>query len=162
MSRCLTRTLLLTLFSFSAGCLARSIGIQELKEPGSLQVSLDANQRAFEPSRRIKFFVEILNQTSDRLDLKNLKVELLVSPEEAPEKVSLRNPWSYRWGQEMLLEPGKKLTLPIVPEKGVELPLEHLPPGNYSIIAVLNGRYTSKAYSLRIVRPDLEGPIRRS
>ncbi len=48
------------------------------------------------------------------------------------------------------------MTIPVVPEKGVEFPLEILRAGDYDIVAVVNERFTSRPYPLRIVRPDLE------
>jgi hypothetical protein len=144
------------MLSLSAGCFPHTVPIQDLEERAALEVHLDANARAFAPGREIKFFVDLMNRTSSRIDLKNLRVELLVSPEKAPETVSLRQPWSYRWGRDVYLEGGKKITLPIVPEKGLELRLDLLSPGSYSIVALVNGRFTSGPYPLRIVRPDLE------
>jgi len=147
-----------------SGCSA-TVPIQELEDQGSLEVRLDANARAHEPGRQIKFFVDVTNKTSSSLDLANLNVEIQV--QEGPGKVLLRQDWTYRWNQEMVLLPGRRLTLPIVPEQvdgevRVELPLEQLPEGEYDLVAVINGRHASAPYKLKIFRPDLEAPVRRS
>jgi len=159
------------IFALSAGCFAHTTSIRDLDERGSLEVRLDANARALAPGQGIKFLVDLLNQTSSRIDLEGLKVELRASPEKAPETVSLRHSWSFNWRQAVFLEPGKKLTLPLLRERGldlplnktvrkdqwiVEFPLEDLSPGNYTIVALVNGRHASSPCPLRIVRPDLE------
>lgn len=142
-----------------SGCSA-TVPIQDLEDQGSLEVRLDANARAHEPGRQIKFFVDVTNKTSGSVDLAGLNVEIQV--QEGPGKIQLRQDWTYRWNQEMILLPGRKLTLPIVPEKGVELPLEQLPEGEYNLVAVINGRHASAPYKLKIFRPDLGAPVRRS
>ncbi len=54
------------------------------------------------------------------------------------------------------------MTIPVVPERGVEFPLEILSAGDYDIVAVVNERFTSDPYPLSIVRPDLEAYGRES
>jgi len=142
-----------------SGC-AATLPIEKIEDRGSLEVALDANARAHQPGRQIKFFVEVTNKTSGSVDLAGLNVEIQV--QEGPDKIQLRQDWTYRWNQEMILLPGRKLTLPIVPEQGVELPLEQLPEGEYNLVAVINGRHASAPYKLKIFRPDLGAPRRSS
>ena len=144
----------------ACGC-ASPVPISKLEKDAPIEVRLDANSRAHEPGRQIKFFVDVTNRSDHVLDLADLSVEIQVhSP---PGKIHLRQDWTSKWGgREMLLYPGKRITVPVVPEKGVELPIENLPEGNYDIVAVVNGRFPSRSYSLRVLRPDLNTPLRRT
>jgi hypothetical protein len=144
------------------GCSSRPVPVEDLEEQGLLDVRLDANARAHLPGRQLKFWVEITNRSAHTLDLAALRVELQAVPALEREKVCLRQDWTYRWNQEMRLLPGRRLTVPIVPEKGVEFPLELLEEGSYEIVAVVNARYASGPWSIRIARPDLNEPLRRT
>lgn len=142
-----------------AGC-ASTVPVSQLEGDGALEVHLDANARAHAPGRELKFFVDIVNKSGHVVDLADLEVELqVITP---PRKVQLRQDWRYRWGREMLLPPEKKLSVPIKPEPGLELPIEHLAEGTYQIVAVVNGRFSSRPYSLRNLRPDLRVRLRRT
>ena len=138
------------------GCSLSVVSIQDLSSKDALDVGLDANARAHLPGRQIKFFVDITNQSGRTLDLAKLKVELEAAPAKSPQAVTFREDWSFRWQTQVRLPPGKKITVPVVPERGVEFPIELLPQGDYGIVAVVNDRYRSRPYPLRVVRPDLE------
>lgn len=149
------------------GC---AVGIQNLEPGDALAVKLDSNARSYFPGAPLplKFFVDITNETGRRVDLTRLLVELRVFSPEAPGEVKLRQNWIYRWPQQVLLEPGKRLTVPIVPERATEkggspeLPVELLPEGSYGVVAVVNDHFKSAPYEIRIVRPDLRVEARRS
>lgn len=147
----------IVLAALLAGCGA--VPIHELRREGELDITLDANARDHLPRRRTKFFVEITNRTARPLDPALLSIELLAAPAEAPDVVSLREEWRYRWpAAAPAVQPGKKLILPIVPERSdtlCEFCLELLAPGPYTITAVVNGRHRSAPYILHVVRPDI-------
>jgi hypothetical protein len=144
-----------------AGCTA--VGINELQSPEALEVRLDANATAYgaNPARRIKFFVDVTNRSGSTINLSGLKVELRALPDAASDAVLLREEWTYRWPQKVLLKADRKLSVPILPERpepgGVpgEFPLHLLTPGDYRIIAVVNDRHLSSPYRLKILRPEL-------
>ena len=142
------------------GCSA-PVPIDALEDSGALEVRVDANARTHQPGRKIKFVVDITNRSERSLDLAALKVELQARTDAQGGPVRLRQDWTYRWNQEMLLPPGKRVTVPIVPEAGVEFRLEMLEAGKYAIVAVVNGRHESPPYSLVIARPDLVPELRR-
>src|SRR5688572_27945970 len=144
----------------ACGCSA-PVPIDALEDGAAIEVRLDANARTHQPGRKIKFFVDITNRSERPLDLAALKVELQARTDPRAGPVRLRQDWTYRWGQEMLLPPGKRVTVPIVPEAGVEFRLEMLEAGQYAIVAVVNGRHESQPYSLVIARPDLVPELRR-
>jgi hypothetical protein len=146
----------------ASACSSRPVPVEDLEEDGLLDVRLDANAKAHLPGRQLKFWVEITNRSGHTLDLADLRVELQAVPSAQRERVCLRQDWTYRWNQEMRLLPGKRLTVPIVPEKGVEFPLELLQEGKYEIVAVVNARYASRPWSIQIARPDLIEPPRRT
>ena len=151
-ARCVFLAAVLTSGLSSCG----SVELRHLKGQDDIAVQLDANARAHLPGRQIKFFVDLINKTERAIDLRGVRIELKASPKSQPETVSLRQSWSYRWPAGMPpLRPGKRLTVPVVPEKGVEFPLEMLAPGPYTIVAVLNDRYESGPYLVEVVRPDL-------
>ncbi|HVR74697.1 MAG TPA: hypothetical protein VMT52_10210 [Planctomycetota bacterium] len=153
--------------AFPCGC---AVGIQNLEPGDALAVTLDGNARSYFPGAPLplKFFVDITNETGRRVDLTRLLVELRVFSPEAPGEVKLRQNWVYRWPQEVVLEPGKRLTVPILPERATEgggspeLPVELLPEGRYGVVAVVNDHFQSAPYEIRIVRPDLQVEMRRS
>ena len=150
------------------GC--QSVGVDQLDSERALEIHLDANSRSCVANmpRPLKFFVDITNHTRSTINLTQLTVELRAIRERAPETIVLREEWTYRWPQEVLLEPTKKLSIPIVPERsspGVagEFPLAALARGEYGIIAVVNDRHTSAPYRLQVLRPDLTRiPLRRT
>jgi len=131
------------------------VSIRELSTSGALEVHLDANVRAYHIGTQAKFFVDIYNRSPQAVELGGLQIELQASPVTDPDSIQMREDWSYRWPTQMLLEPGRKITVPIVPEKRVEFTLEVLRPGPYRLAAVVNQRYRSEPYALNIVRPEL-------
>lgn len=132
--------------------------LNDLQGGDEIQVRLDSNSRAHMPGRKIKFFVDLVNQTSSEVDVSVLDVELRASPHGDPDTISLRHRWRYDWKINNLpsLRPKKRMTIPVVPEKGVEFPLEILHAGDYDIVAVVNGRFSSQPYPLAVVRPDIK------
>ena len=146
-------TLLFAGFAASCG----SVPLAELSDEARLEVKLDANIRVVTPRRRIKFYVDLQNQTSRSIDFAGLTIELRVSPRADTESVALRQTWRYGGLSLPSLAPERRLTVPIVPERGVELPLEHLAPGDYQIVAVVDERFTSAPYDVHVHRPDLAG-----
>jgi len=139
-----------------SSCIGRAIRIDELPEEWTLDVVLDASAYRHRPGRPIKFFVDITNPTPRRLDLSELEIELQAASVDVPAKVALRQQWSYRWPptDAVSLQTGKKLSIPIVPERGIEFPLEQLVEGEYVITAVVNERHRSAPFKLAIERPD--------
>ncbi len=94
--------------------------------------------------------------------------------------VDHRNDWTYAWKVSLPLLPGRRATIPIKPERsvttadaqswlrndkgvqgGTEFPLDLLRAGNYHVVAVVNGRFASPAYRVKVYRPDLDGPVTR-
>jgi hypothetical protein len=152
----------------SAGC--GSVTIDELEDASALQVTLDANARTLATNvpHKMKFFVDITNQASSPLSLARLKIELLACRASQPGEVQLRQAWTYRHPEEVQVKPSRKVTVPIVPEKGSgqipnapagtasEFPLELLAAGDYDIVALVNGRFRSAPYRLKVLRPDLQ------
>ena len=144
----------------SAGCGALELAAVE--DVSQVEIRVDANSRVAIPGRRMKFFVDIVNRSGKTLDVGDLKVELRVSPQTDPDTVSLRQTWTYResrdpGGQFPLILDGKKLTIPLLPERdSSEFPLEILTPGDYTVTAAVNERSVSRRrYPLAIARPDL-------
>lgn len=142
-----------------AGC-AAPVAVGELHDQDALEVRVSTANRVHQPGAQLRFLVDVTNRSGDTLDLADLRVEIRVV--EPPAKVHLRQDWVYRWGREMLLEPGKRLTVPIVPEAGLELPVEHLAEGAYDIVAVINDRFESRPCRMEVIRPDLGRPLRRA
>jgi hypothetical protein len=142
----------------TAGC-ASTVRLSDLPSDAAVDVVLDANVRTYQPGRHLKFFVDVTNLTDRTLDLADFRVELQARGPKGD--VQLRQDWTYRWDRTMVLLPEKRLTVPIVPERGLEFPLEILAQGSYDIVAVVNDRYTSKPYQLRVLRPELLGSPRR-
>ena len=153
----------------AAGCNSPAHRLAGSGPADGLQVVLDANTRVVVPGKRIKFFVDITNHTHQNLDLEDLAIELTAFPRHDPSTISLRGTWSYRWSRSISLLPGRRITLPIVPETGrvwknaagrqalgaPEFPLDQLSEGEYEVRATVYGRYTSPPYSLRVHRIDL-------
>ncbi len=158
----LTLVLLTTLtVGLASGC--RMPHLHELTGGDDIEVRLDCNSKVHMPGRRIKFFVDLVNQTGTNVDVSGVEIELKASPRGELETISLRHHWRYRWSCDSPpLRPGKRMTIPVVPEKGVEFPLEILRAGDYDIVAVVNERFTSRPYPLAIVRPDLKAYGRES
>lgn len=178
------RSLCLLLLALSVtGC---TVPIRSIEEPDAIEVKLDSNVRAYGPEVpvRLKFFVDIVNHAGRVVDATSLAVELRVRESGADSRVRLRQNWVYRWPERVYLQPERRLTIPIVPERGdsnerleglspqemqaqvmaarggqqataPELPVEALPEGQYEVVAVVNERFQSQPYSIRIVRPDL-------
>lgn len=137
------------------GC-AGAVPVSQVAEKSLLDVRLASTTRTHVPGRPLKFFVDITNQGEQAIDLSALRVELqALSP--GPERaVRLRQDWSYNFGdRQILLGPGKKLSVPVVPEAGVEFRLDVLQEGTYEIVAVVNERFTSPPVPLFVSRPDL-------
>ena len=149
--------LLAVIVTLAAGC--QTPHLDELRGGDEIKVRLDSNSRAHMPGRQIKFFVDLVNQSSIDVDVSDLDIELKASPRGEPDTVSLRHRWRYNWRNATPplppLRPEKRMTVPLVPEKGVEFPLEILRAGDYDIVAVVNGRFASPPYSLAVVRPDI-------
>lgn len=142
--------------SLSSGCGA--LPLEELEDEDDIAVRLDANARAHTPGRQIKFYVDLFNRTESDVDVRGIRIELKASPRASSGTVSLRQTWRYRWSVETPpppIAPGKRMTIPVVPERGVEFPLEILRAGSYHIVAVVNDRFSSPPYPLEILRPDV-------
>ncbi len=162
------RPAFLVLLGLFPGCAA--VTLENLDAEGALDVRLDANARAYSPTApiRLKFFVDMTNASGRTVSLERLRIELRAFREDSPDAIALRQSWTYRQQENVHLGDRKKITIPIVPEKGEpggaasEFPLELLPEGSYGIVAVVNGRHASRPYRLRIARPDLEVPVRRT
>lgn len=140
-----------------AGC-ASTVPIGRLESGDLLAIRLGVSTPVYQPGQTIKFTVEIENKTTHNLDLSDLHVELQAR---SGSKVALRQDWSYQWGEPVYLAPEKKLSVPVVPREGVELPLDALGEGPYDMVAVVNERYESPPRRLSIRRPDLRRVIRR-
>lgn len=129
-------------------------------------VTLDANTRVASEARRLKFWVDVHNGTESDLDVTRLRVELTASPVGVPDTISLRKCWSYAWQSPLEIAPGRRITLPIVPEtrrtpgpRGElltisEFPLAQLVEGDYEIRAVVDERFTSPPYRISVVHPS--------
>ena len=166
-------------------CVSTKPSVEEPTSSGQLVVVLDANSHAVVPNRQIKFFVDITNNTSETLDLTDVSVELTASPLQDRSKIVLRKAWTYRLQNNAVitgrkrgytshrpvgsitLAPGKRLTLPIVPESSrvkefgqvltiSEFPLQTLSPGEYEVRATVNEKFVSRRYRLEVYRPDLK------
>ena len=149
--------------------------IEDMEREGEIEVVLDANATSIHAGRRIKFWVDLKNHTSGTIDIEKLSIELTAAPAAKPEKISLRREWGYNWqNQQISLLPGRKMTIPIVPEvtsvnagsmtaaggmlsmrqKNAiltsEFPLDQLEEGPYEIRAIVNGTLRSKPYTLRV------------
>jgi hypothetical protein len=170
--RCVLALLPALVIGSSCSPLVRS---DELSSASELDVVLDATARAVVPGKKIKFFVEITNRTGSHLDLGDVAIELTASPKGDPATVALRKTWTYRLNRPLVLAPGKRATLPIVPETITgrsavlgqevsigEFPLAQLAEGDYEIRATVNGLRTSPPYPLRVSRPDLEALLRQA
>jgi len=161
LSRFLAGGLLLSMSLVPIAC--GSVELAELEKDNDVEIVIDSTSRVVVPGRPIKFYVDIVNRSGRTLDVGDLKVELRVSPHAEPETVSLRQTWTYRErrgdarAQFPLIKDGKKLTIPVLPERdSSEFPLEILAPGDYLVSAAINGRHVSRRhYRLEVVRPDL-------
>jgi len=146
--------------------------LEDLPSEGALDIRLDANTKVYGPHvpLRIKFWVDITNQSGGPVSPEKLRVELRVHPAGDRETVALKQSWTYSTASDrgisgtgrVVIAPGKRLTLPIEPERrdpnatADDIPLKLLPQGEYDLVAVLNGRHTSKPCRIRIERPDLK------
>ncbi|MEM7234051.1 MAG: hypothetical protein AAF517_17880 [Planctomycetota bacterium] len=83
---------------YASGCAPR-IPIEQLANRNEIEIVLDCNTRTVTPKRRIKFFVDVLNQSQATLSFKEIDVELLASPRHDPSAVNLRRSWTYRWAR---------------------------------------------------------------
>jgi hypothetical protein len=146
----------------SSGC-SSAAKVDDLPETETLRIVLDANARSVAPGRQLKFFVDVHNETRRTIDVNGIDIELIASPRPDPAKISLRKSWSYNWRRDVTLAPGKRITLPIVPESRnsfnrqlgqtveiSEFPLHLLRPGEYEIRARVNERFVSRPYVLRV------------
>jgi hypothetical protein len=163
-------------FSFAlaaAGCISPSVRIEELDEAQDLGITLECNSRVASPRLRLKFYVDIVNQSGSTVDLNDLSVELVASPRGEPSRVLLARTWEFQWPKDVVLRPGKRATLPIVPEvethriatgavsEGVarhrvqasNFPVGELVPGEYEVRAAVNGRHVSASWVLRVEPP---------
>jgi hypothetical protein len=146
-----------------------SVTITDLDDAAALDIKLAVNAANFQANLpgKLKFWVDITNRSGRRLSLERLKIELRTARQGTVEPVLLRQAWTYRHNEKVFLEPDKRLTVPIVPERappgspGNEFPLELLPPGAYEIVAVVNEKHLSKPCALRVQRPDLGTQARR-
>ncbi|MCZ6795622.1 MAG: hypothetical protein O7J95_18615 [Planctomycetota bacterium] len=145
-----------------AGCAPR-VSIDDVPA-GGVKVVLDANTRVVRPGSRLKFWVDVINGTENRVALDKLSVELIVSPVDKPGTVALRKSWSYAVQENIVILPGRKLTFPVVPgtrrsshgrTEMSEFPLDKLAPGAYEIRAIVMERLISAAYRLKVDRPEL-------
>ncbi len=141
--------------------------IDKLDPNGSLDVAVECKMHAYGPHVPvpIKFWVDITNKSGKTVSLERLRIELQATPAKSPDWIALKQSWTYRNAPETYLANGKRLTIPIVPERGdeknmtgSEFPLELLPAGDYSIVAVVNGKHISRPCPLRIERPDTRRP----
>jgi hypothetical protein len=141
----------------ASGC-ASTVPISELSSEQRLDIELRASVRVVTPGRQLKFTVDVTNLSDHVLDLADLKIEIQVrGPAGA---IQLRQDWKYAWGRDMLLRREKRITLPIVPERGLELPLDQLAEGTYNLVAVINGRFSSRPCPVQVLRPDLTPRLR--
>jgi hypothetical protein len=162
----------LTLSALAAGCGLSSHRIADDTTADSMLVRLDANARVIDPSHRLKFFVDIVNETGGVVDVSDIAIELAVSKADEPERTRLRRTWKYSTGTRVDLQPGKKATFPIVPEVArrelpeallgqadtsvvavSEFPLTLLEPGDYNVVARVNDRWSSEPYPLSVPEP---------
>jgi hypothetical protein len=147
-----------------------SLTVASPESEGKVKVRLDSNARSYAPGLplKLKFFVDMTNESGRTLSMEGLKIELRAFPADNPASISLRQSWTYRHPQKVYLADGKKFSIPIVPERAEqggtagEFPLELLPEGEYGIVAVVNGMHASPPYRLKIERPDLEPSLRRT
>src|SRR5262245_22184295 len=103
-----------------AGC-ASAVPVTQLEEKSVLDVRLASSTRTHVPGRPIKFFVDITNRSGRPIDLSALSVELQAHAVGQKGVVQLRQDWTYRFGdRQVVLAPEKKLSVPVVPEAGVE------------------------------------------
>ena len=150
--------LLLPALSLPVGC-STPVRLSDLAQDAPVDVRLDANARTHEPGRKIKFFVDITNRGEGSIDLTDLRIEIQAH---APAgKVHLRKEWPYDWGdRRMVIGPGKRITVPVVPGISEEFPLDQLAEGTYELVAVVNGLFISRPYTLKVLRPDLTPAVR--
>lgn len=154
--------------SLSVGCVTT---LDKLEPGSSLEVGVECKMRSFGPQVPvpIKFWVDITNKSGRTVSLERLRIELQATPVKVPEWTVLKQSWTYRNAPETHLADGKRLTVPIVPERaderaktGSEFPLELLPEGKYSIVAIVNGKHVSTPCQLQIERPDIRRPVVRT
>lgn len=152
--------------ALESGC---ALQLHSVTDPAALSVKLDANAKVYGPGFpvKLKFFVDLTNATGGTIEVDALVVELSAYRVGFPESAALSQRWAYRqrgrasMEGELFLESGKRLTVPILPERdrpgqaSKEFPLELLPAGEYQIFATVNGKHRSPALALRIERPDL-------
>lgn len=141
-----------------AGCAFRTATLDTVAGDDAVEVRLDANARVHHSNRQLKFFVDLINRSDSQVQLNELRIELRAHPAADAQTISLRKQWTYggmHWERGIFLRPGAKATVPIVPERNVEFPLEILDAGPYQIVAIVNDRFRTAPYQLTIVRPDL-------
>ncbi len=144
-----------------------AIPMREVDTKRAFTIALDANSKVQIPGRQIKFYVDITNQTPYEILVDEVEIELQVRPawggaaSANKRPVSLREQWTYAFDaddparQPPKIASGRKVTLPVVPELGAEFELHLLAEGNYEVEALVNGRYRSEPYPLRVARPDV-------
>ena len=94
----------------SSGC--GTVQLRHVTDQDAITVRLDANARAHVPGRQIKFYVDLVNETTKTIDIRRIGIELTASPQARPDTVSLRQSWRYRWDKERL-PPLRPMRLPI-------------------------------------------------
>lgn len=156
------------LLLLAAGCAST---LEELP-PTALDIRLDVNTRVYGPHVpvRIKFWVDLINQSGGAVSPENLRIELQVFRVGQPQQVVIKQSWSYATGADrtssgasgVVIGAGKTMKIPILPERhdpnatASDFPLKLLPEGQYQIVAVINDRHVSRPCELRIERPDLQ------
>ncbi len=152
----MNRTLQVLLVALVALCGCSAVPLAELG-PEDMTVSiLPTSTRIFQPGRASSFDLAITNQTSRAVSFDELRIELSASPAGALERRDLSQTWTYKLGEPVVLSSGKTFRFPLRPEP-IEFRMEQLLPGNYVLRATAFGRYTSKPFEVRVLRPDLPG-----
>ena len=92
--------------------------------------------------------------------------------------VALTKRWTFEWPQDIDLAPTKRITVPIEQEiqgfragstgtilgkeryrlYSSDFPVEQLRPGQYRILAVVNDRFQSAGYDIKVLEPRLRTP----
>jgi hypothetical protein len=164
----------------TAGCFSPSVRLDSIDERGAIVIVFDCNARVTYPGRALKFFVDVVNKTEQRIELNEVEIDINIYPKREPTKIALTKRWTFRWEKMMSLPAGKKLTLPINPEittfssgrqaagarrqgrpvYASDFPIAQMQKGEYLVRAIVNERHVSQAYELRVSeRPRHAGRI---